>query len=54
MRAIIVDDEQTVWTQLKNLLAKHCKQVELIGEASNAHRGDLLMETAGRNLPYLH
>lgn len=44
MRAVIIDDEQNVRSHLKNLLAKYCRQVELIGEASNADTGaDLIL-----------
>lgn len=46
MRAVIIDDEPKVRTHLRNLLAKYCRQVELIGEAGNVYTGgDLILET---------
>jgi two-component system LytT family response regulator len=39
MKAIIVEDEKKNVVQLKRLLAKHCNQVQVIGEAANALDG---------------
>lgn len=39
MRAIIIEDEKKNITQLKSLLTKHCRQVEILGEASGADQG---------------
>ncbi len=53
MKAIIVDDEQKVRVYLKNLLAKYCKQVELLGEASNAKSGAVLIQESKPELVFL-
>ncbi len=43
MTAIIIDDVQKARAHLINLLAKYCKQVEILGEASNAESGAVLI-----------
>lgn len=53
MKAIIVDDEQKVRVHLKNLLAKYCKQVELLGEASSAESGAALILESKPELIFL-
>ncbi len=53
MKAIIVDDEQKVRAHLKNLLAKYCKQVELLGEASSAESGAALILESKPELVFL-
>ena len=39
MKAVIIEDEKKNITQLKGLLLKYCKQVEVIGEAASADEG---------------
>jgi two-component system LytT family response regulator len=49
IKAIIVEDELNSLNNLKNLLAEHCEEVELIGEAMNIEDGlDLLTDPAVR------
>ncbi len=43
MRVIIIDDERNTIDFLHVLLNKHCKQVEVIGEAVNAQEGTELI-----------
>lgn len=39
MRGIIVEDEQANIDFLKSLLTRHCKKVELVGEALDGEKG---------------
>ena len=43
MTAIIIDDVLNARAHLKNLLVKHCKQVNILGEATNAESGAALI-----------
>jgi len=53
MKVIIIDDEPKQRAQLKNLLAKHCEQVELICEAGNAADGAKLIIATKPDLVFL-
>lgn len=53
MKAVIIDDEPKVRTHLKNLLAKYCRQVEVIGEAGNAYTGGDLIQESKPDLVFL-
>ena len=53
MKSVIIDDEPKQRTHLINLLAKHCKQVEIIGEAGNAAEGAKLILTTKPDLVFL-
>jgi len=44
IKAIIIEDEAHGLTNLKNLLARYCEDVEVIGEATNIERGLALMK----------
>ena len=53
MRAIIVDDEAPNREVLRNLLAMHCPQVELIGEAEHVKSAYELISQTGPDLVFL-
>ena len=53
MTAIIIDDVQNARAHLINLLTKYCKQVEILGEASNAGSGATLILESKPELVFL-
>lgn len=53
MRAIIIEDEKKNTTHLRGLLTMYCKQVEIIGEATNAEEGLKLIAGLNPNLVFL-
>lgn len=53
MNAIIVDDEEKNIVQLKNLLTKHCNQVQIIGEATDASQGAAMIIERQPDLVFL-
>lgn len=53
MRAIIIEDEKKNITHLRGLLTMYCKQVEIIGEATNAEEGLKLIAGLNPNLVFL-
>ena len=53
MKAIIVEDDNKNIVQLKNLLAKHCRQVDIVGVATNAAEGAALIKNRKLDLVFL-
>lgn len=53
MKTIIIEDEKKNRIQLKNLLLKHCPQLQLIGEAVNAAQGISLIRSLEPELIFL-
>lgn len=53
MRTIIIEDEKKNITHLKGILTKHFKQVEIIGEASNADDGLTIISGLHPDLVFL-
>ncbi len=53
MRTIIIEDERQNTIHLKGMLAKHCRQVEVIGEAADADEGILLITQLKPELIFL-
>lgn len=53
MRAIIIEDEKKNITHLRGLLTMYCKQVKIIGEATNAEEGLKLIAGLNPNLVFL-
>ncbi|MEO8172444.1 MAG: LytTR family DNA-binding domain-containing protein [Sediminibacterium sp.] len=53
MKAIIVEDEKKNITQLKRLLEKYCRQVDVIGEALNAREGAAMINELKPDLVFL-
>ncbi len=43
MRAVIIDDQKNARDQLRKLLAEHCRQIVIVGEAANAGDGATLI-----------
>lgn len=53
IRAIIIDDERNNIDNLHMLLSKHCPQVAIIGHATNAAEGELLIKETSPELVFL-
>ncbi len=53
MTAIIIDDEQHCIQSLKNDIANHCPEVQVVGEAMNAKDGMLLIKQLSPKLVFL-
>jgi len=53
LRAIIVEDEETSRTILKNYVAKYCPKVELLGEAANVDEALVLIRNHELDLVFL-
>lgn len=53
MRAVIIEDEKKNSDQLKNLLAKNCPQVAIIGEGTDAESGQQVIRELQPDIVFL-
>jgi len=50
-KAIIIEDEKKGLNNLKNILAEHCADISIIGEAGSIAEGNALLKKLGTNNP---
>lgn len=53
LTAIIIDDETSSRSSLKQKLAKHCPEIELIGECENGEEGILMLKNSKPDIVFL-
>ena len=49
-KAIIIEDEEQGLNNLKNMLAEHCSDISVIGEADSVESGNKLLKGLGKDL----